>query len=553
LLPPLSAALILIVAGSATLLWHQHAIQLREKTAVAHADIVDDVHDALEQQASSIAAMAQPIVADPDVRQALRKGDSGSLLRKWRPIFEAMRWKDNLTHFNFIAADRILLLRVHQPDRRGDLINRFTALEAERTGKTAWGLESGLVGGFTLRVVQPVLEGGDLLGYVELGKELDEVLRALHKRAGSQFAMVLGKESLDRQTWDAGMRMLGRETEWDRLPHSVIIYASEGRLPNAFAQMADYDPGAGRAHGEMDREIVFDGKNWSVSAAPLQNVSGKEVGRLLVMTDITVEKTVFHRMTALGIMCGAILLAALLGLVFVLLRRTDSSIRAQQASLLESEERFDQLAEQSRTFIWEVDADGLCTYVSHVAEQVLGYQQDELVGRSHFQDLHPGDGSEAFKTEALAVFERKEPFKDLVNLTRTKDGRPIWLSTNDIALLNVDGTLRGYRGSDTDITERKQAEQIIYAASHDLRSPLVNVAGYGREIEYSVGEMRKALENSDNGTGRIEKVLRSELPDINDPLRHIRRREADGRTFQGPSEAVTSWSRRAGHRSTRHE
>lgn len=130
-------------------------------------------------------------------------------------------------------------------------------------------------------------------------------------------------------------------------------------------------------------------------------------------------------------------------------------------ALRESKVRFDQLARQSGTYTWEVDDQGLYTYVSNVAKQVIGYHPDELTGRIHFYDLHPESGRDGFKAAAFAVFERKEPFLNLVNAIQTKDGRKIWVSTNGIPLLKTDGTLRGYRGSDTDITERKQAEEAL--------------------------------------------------------------------------------------------
>ena len=123
-----------------------------------------------------------------------------------------------------------------------------------------------------------------------------------------------------------------------------------------------------------------------------------------------------------------------------------------------SEERFNQLAEQSRTVAWEVDAEGLYTYVSHVAEAVLGYRADELVGRMHFYDLHPEEGREAFKVQTFEAFRRREAFVDFRNQALTKDGRLVWLSTNGMPLTDASGAWRGYRGSDTDITDRLRAE-----------------------------------------------------------------------------------------------
>ncbi len=129
------------------------------------------------------------------------------------------------------------------------------------------------------------------------------------------------------------------------------------------------------------------------------------------------------------------------------------------ARLIESERRYDQLAELSRTFAWEVDSAGLFTYVSHVVESVLGYTPAELIGRLHFYDLHPEEGRDAFKAAALGFFRRKETFVNLVNTGLSKDGKRVWLLTNGCPLLDAQGTLLGYRGSDADVSENRRNEE----------------------------------------------------------------------------------------------
>ncbi len=141
--------------------------------------------------------------------------------------------------------------------------------------------------------------------------------------------------------------------------------------------------------------------------------------------------------------------------------------RAEDA-LRVSETRLNEVAEQSRTITWEVDPQGLYTYFSFVSESVIGYGAEEVVGKKHFYDLHPEAGREAFKEAALAVFARKEPFRDLENIVLASDGREVWVSTNGLPVLDGDGTLLGYRGSDTVITERKQAEFQRAEAVEDL-------------------------------------------------------------------------------------
>jgi PAS domain S-box-containing protein len=199
----------------------------------------------------------------------------------------------------------------------------------------------------------------------------------------------------------------------------------------------------------------------------------------------------------------------------------DITDRKQTEELLrESESRYAQLAEQSLTVTWEVDAQGLYTYISRVSETVWGYRPDELIGRKNFYDLHPEPGREEFKASAFTVFARKQPFVNLVNVIHTKDGRHVWVSTNGAPILNAEGTLCGYRGSDTDITERKEMDAKLLAAlaraeaanraksdflgvmSHELRTPLNGVLGFAQLLsETPLNDEQKSFVETVSSSG----------------------------------------------------
>ena len=91
---------------------------------------------------------------------------------------------------------------------------------------------------------------------------------------------------------------------------------------------------------------------------------------------------------------------------------------------------FNQLAEQSRTVHWEVNAEGLYTYVSPVSYAVLGYRPEELVDKKHFYDLLNEDERDTSKTVAFEFFAQKEPLHDLEN-TDTDQGRTADLDINE--------------------------------------------------------------------------------------------------------------------------
>ncbi len=151
----------------------------------------------------------------------------------------------------------------------------------------------------------------------------------------------------------------------------------------------------------------------------------------------------------------------------------DITARKQaEFAIRESEVRFHDIVEASADWIWEVDAEGRYTYASESVERLLGYTQAEVIGKTPFDFMPPGE-ADRVREEFLAIVQRKAPFRDLDNINRHKDGslRHVW--TTGMPILADDGTLLGYRGLDRDITERKLAEKALRDA-HETQRALID-------------------------------------------------------------------------------
>ena len=89
--------------------------------------------------------------------------------------------------------------------------------------------------------------------------------------------------------------------------------------------------------------------------------------------------------------------------MYLVFREHDiSSNKAYEKELKYSNERLEQLAFQSNTFAWEVDTNGIYTYVSPIVENVLGFRPEELVSKKHFWELIEND-TDVFKNSVSII------------------------------------------------------------------------------------------------------------------------------------------------------
>ena len=193
------------------------------------------------------------------------------------------------------------------------------------------------------------------------------------------------------------------------------------------------------------------------------------------------------------------------------LRNADGSVRevisvfrdvtarkeAEQA-LLESEARYRLLAQNARDVIACYGPDARFTYVSPSIAAVLGYEPEELIGRTPMQFMHPDDIKPTQRL--LASFVRQGPSAAPMRYEYRafrKDGSLVWLEANPRAIFEPDsGDLLEFQDVVRDATRRKRLEAELAAAcdaaisatavksefmanmSHEIRTPLTAILGF---------------------------------------------------------------------------
>jgi len=182
------------------------------------------------------------------------------------------------------------------------------------------------------------------------------------------------------------------------------------------------------------------------------------------------------------------------GVTFTALDITDRKQAEEQ--IRQSEQQFQGLVETLNDWIWEVDQNGIYTYVSPKVRDLLGYEPEEVLGKTPF-DLMPIE--EARRVQG--IFEQlqavRQPVIALENINHHKDGHLVVLETSGIPFFDAEGHLQGYRGVDRDITDRKHAEEELERSYRQLRETFIEtVNALASTVEmkdpYTAGHQRWA-------------------------------------------------------------
>ena len=172
-------------------------------------------------------------------------------------------------------------------------------------------------------------------------------------------------------------------------------------------------------------------------------------------------------------------------------------------ALRDSDERLGAIVNTAVEGIITIDDRGTIETLNFAAERIFGYPAAEVVGKnvkvlmpSPYREEHDRYVSDYVRTGKAKIIGIG---REVVG--QRKDGTvfPVDLAVSEVRLADR----RIFTGFVRDITDRKRAEEklaelartlaeknkeletIVYVASHDLRSPLVNIQGFSKELSHS--------------------------------------------------------------------
>ncbi len=202
-----------------------------------------------------------------------------------------------------------------------------------------------------------------------------------------------------------------------------------------------------------------------------------------------------------------------------LLRKRNESlellIKNQTTKYLQSEERLLQISEHASEFYWEVDSNGIFTYVSPVIEKMLGVKPDAIVGEKSYIDLFQLKSGKAKKSPIEASFLSNSSFNDCEIEIKPYKNKKIWLAVSGFSVFAQNGKFFGFRGVCYDITKRKRAEIALKKSLNQIKTYQKKLKKLNAELTLAEEkERRRIAENLHDSLGQTLSLAYMKLSSI---------------------------------------
>jgi PAS domain S-box-containing protein len=237
------------------------------------------------------------------------------------------------------------------------------------------------------------------------------------------------------------------------------------RRPVAVADVPQAQPFGGRMF-HRTQQVQIGGREWT----------------LVITTSARFEQTMGRAMPVVLAIGGALVTALLAGIVFVLGQgRSRALVLADEMTsalrLREAEaRRLATVAARTSNAVVITDRSGQIEWVNEGFTRITGYVLAEVKGRTPGSFLQgPMTDPATRATMAAAIAEGSGFQVEIVNYHKT--GRQYWLAVEVQPLRDPDGTITGFMAIESDITERKLAEEKLHANEQRLTALTAQAPG----------------------------------------------------------------------------
>ncbi|MBI2353750.1 MAG: methyl-accepting chemotaxis protein [Deltaproteobacteria bacterium] len=226
----------------------------------------------IESDREALAKTLAGISRIDEFLELMSKKDGEGLYVKAKPLFDELKERFRITHLYFVEPSGKIIRRIHNPKDFGDDKKTITFKEAQRTGKIASGIEMGKYF-FSLRAIQPVSYKGALVGYIEVGQEIDHIFPVFKELTKNDATIFLANEFIQKKS---------ATIKGDKVKGFSVLQSTDDKRAVEITAKTDIEKGL---KGFTVSDVNLDSGYFMSGAGPFKDAAGEVVGVLMISQD----------------------------------------------------------------------------------------------------------------------------------------------------------------------------------------------------------------------------------------------------------------------------
>ncbi|MGD2079523.1 MAG: PAS domain S-box protein [Nitrospirota bacterium] len=156
------------------------------------------------------------------------------------------------------------------------------------------------------------------------------------------------------------------------------------------------------------------------------------------------------------------------------------------------------IVNEAKLILLNLNTRGEVVFLNNFASALFGFSSEELMGKNVLGTIVPEDEKSRKKIRHMLrnVGKHPERYESTEFLNIRKDGKPLWVLWSLTQLMDPDGSISGVLCIGTDITDRKQEEDVLKECCNNLENKLkehiVQLRGANETLQQEISERKWA-------------------------------------------------------------
>lgn len=291
----------------------------RTNEHIDHAKVMYD--NKLKETNKLYNEIIQYIQNDKQIAKLYVKKDREGLYKHTHQLYERLKTNFNITHFYFHGLDRKVFLRVHNYKKHSDLIDRYTLKDTQKTLQNSYGVEFGIAHNLTYRSVFPYYIDNKLVGYIELGEEIDYFTPYFSNILDAEILMAIKKEYIDLKNIRLTSKLEKLVKSYPQTKNYYVINSTISNINDKVKNLIDI-----KTMDKSDNYLDIQDTLYEVGSFDLLDIEKRNVGKMIILIDTKKEQITLKNFKFVLITITSIVSLLMIIIYFIYLKRTTKKL-----------------------------------------------------------------------------------------------------------------------------------------------------------------------------------------------------------------------------------